>query len=68
MEEDEEGVGWNDRRPIQGSRRKAGDFGKKKKPPERVGERGECAQRSTCEKGRGRIRWVMEYCKNLISR
>jgi hypothetical protein len=56
MGEDEEGVEWNDRRPIQGSEEKGGDFEKKKKPPERVGERGECAQRSTCEKGRGRIR------------
>jgi hypothetical protein len=56
MGEDEEGVEWNDRRPIQGSGEKGGDFEKKKKPPKRVGERGECAQRSTCEKGRGRIR------------
>jgi hypothetical protein len=56
MGEDEEGVEWNDRRPIQGSEEKGGDFEKKKKPPKRVGERGECAQRSTCEKGRGRIR------------
>jgi len=56
MGEDEEGVEWNDRRPIQGLGEKGGDFEKKKKPPKRVGERGECAQRSTCEKGRGRIR------------
>lgn len=56
MGEDEEEVGWNDKKLIRGSGEKGGDFEKKKKPPERVGERGECAQRSTCEKGRGRIR------------
>ena len=56
MGEDEEGVEWSDKKLILGSGERGGDFEKKKKPPERVGERGECAQRSTCEKNRERIR------------